>query len=456
MKYSEASEAARSSVLGKTILALGLSISLISIALTVRAYMPCPFGDEWFFLDDIARGNGPTSWQWLWSQHNEHRLAIGRLLVWLDLTAFHGRNISLVIETYLFLGLAWAAICYALERFTDFPTPLKRTLQGLFAFSIFHPNQQENLTWAFQTSFVLAFAIAIVALLAATFLQHLRRQMLATFGVAVAPILAAMNVAGGLLIGPVVLGVAATRRLRARFVAIVLVIFALSTAAYLWHFKPPDPAHPPLRVLADPKGIFVYVLTYFGASWTRLLPHKERITALLSIVCFAVLVAHSFRKKERTTGFEWFSIAECSLMLAISVATALGRLKFGVGQAYASRYQTPAMLYWAGLGALVIIIVWRKRPQKFRIIQAVLLLLMVLSALTSFKIWATTISRANSLQRACDAFIGGSDDKETAKTLGAVDAGIEPGAALLRKIWRDRAQSGKRSLQRTHGQSAGH
>jgi len=337
-----------SSALGRIILVSGIAVALISVALTIRCYTPCPFGDEWFFIDAVARGSGPTSWQWLWSQHNEHRLVITRLLVWLDLAAFHGKNVSLFIETYLGLGLEWTAVCYMLERSTSFPVPLRRTLQGLFAFCVFHPNQSENLTWAFQVSFVLAFAIATVALLSVAFFAQLRWRRFATLGVALAPILAAMNVAGGLLIAPVALGLAIVRRLPLRFVMIVLSAFVLSTGAYLWHFKFPDRANPPLHALADPRGMFVYVLTYFGASWTKLLPHKERITALLSIICFAALVVRSVRRNKQTTAFEWFCIAECSLMLAVAAATALGRLKFGVGQAYASRYQTPAMLYWGG------------------------------------------------------------------------------------------------------------
>jgi hypothetical protein len=134
------------------ILILGVTVAFISIALTVRCYMPCPFGDQWFVIDSIARGNGPSSWSWLFGQHNEHRIAIPRALIWLDLVRFHGKNVSLFVEIYLVLLLHWIAICYALERFTDFPTGLKRTLQGLFAFCIFHPNQNENFTWPFEIS----------------------------------------------------------------------------------------------------------------------------------------------------------------------------------------------------------------------------------------------------------------------------------------------------------------
>ena len=117
-------------------------------------------------------------------------------------------------------------------------------------------------------------------------------------------------------------------------------------------------------------------------------------------------------------------------MLAIAAVTALGRLRFGVGQAYASRYQTPAMLYWGALCSLVMIRVWRTRPDKFKLAQAILIFTLLLSVLTFNKIWRTTSARADLLREACNVVATGSDDKEAAKTLYATDAGIEPGAAL--------------------------
>ncbi|MGI9075312.1 MAG: hypothetical protein ACR2JB_29230 [Bryobacteraceae bacterium] len=423
------------SALGTTILIFGIAVAFISLALTVRCYMPCPFGDEWFVIDSIARGNGPSSWSWLFGQHNEHRIAIPRALIWLDLVRFDGKNVSLFVEIYLVLLLHWIAICCALERLTNFPTALKRTLQGLFAFCIFHPNQNENLTWPFEISFVLPFAIATASLLLSAFFPQLRRPWLATFYVAVSPLLAGLSLASGLLIGPVTLCLAVIRRLPYRFVIIILTAFLLSVGIYVWGYKSPDPANSAQSALADPKGLFVYVLTYFGASWTKILPHKERLVALLSVACFVALVIRAVRKQKLLSAFEWFCIAECSLMLVIALATALGRLKFGVGQAYASRYQTPAMLYWGALCSLIITAVWRARPQRFKLVQGTLLLIMCLSALTFFRIWSATTSRADSLRRACDSVVKGHYSEETLKTLGVPGGDIQPGATLLRKAW---------------------
>lgn len=150
-------------VLGWCALLLGTGVILFAVALTLRCYMPCPFWDEWVVVGDIARGNGPGNWAWLWSQQNEHRLLIPRLLVWVDLFGFGGKNVSLFVEIFAVQFFHLAAICFVVERFARVPAFLKRSIQGLFAFCLFHPNQVENYTWAFQIVFVLPFALATVA-----------------------------------------------------------------------------------------------------------------------------------------------------------------------------------------------------------------------------------------------------------------------------------------------------
>jgi hypothetical protein len=311
---------------------------------------------------------------------------------------------------------------------------LKRTLEGLFAFCIFHPNQADNLTEAFQIVFVLPFLIATLALLAAAFFARLRRKWVATFGLASAPVLAAWNMAGGLMIGPAVLLVGIAKRFPWRVMVIVFSIFAVSAGTYFWGFKPPDPSHPPQAALADPKGIFVYMLTYFGASWTRMLPHKERTIAFLFLVALLALCIRAVRSR-RVSDFKWFCFSECFLMISVAFVTALGRLRFGPGQAFESRYQTPAMLYWGGFGALVLITIWKSRPSRFRLAQAGIALILLVSMLTFGRIWRVASVRADSFRSVCNTITYGKVDEQAIKELYAGDAGIEPGASFLRKLW---------------------
>jgi len=405
--------------------------------------MRCPFGDQWALIDDIARGKTPWNVAWLFSQHNEHRLVIPRFLTWLDVTVFHARNISLFVEIWLAMLLHATAICYMLERFTSFPESVKRTLQGVFTFCILHPSQYDNLTWAFQISFILAFTIATLAIVAAIYFPILRPRWLVTIWISAAPLLAAFNLSGGLLVGIILLCIVFAYHLPERLTALISLAFLLSSGLYLWHLQLSDPAHSLSAALRDPKGILVYILTYFGASWTRILPHKERPIALLSLLYLAYILIGALRRSHKLSSFEWFCVSECGFLILVALATALGRLHFGVGQAFASRYQTPAMLYWASLGALALIAAWRRWPARFSSIQTATILLMLLSVYTFPKIWQASISWQDPLKTACAAVIQGTYDQQTAKTLYANINGLEPGASFLRHIWRDRRTNGK-------------
>ncbi len=434
--FASTDETGQALLLGRFFLILAAIALLSSVALTIRSYMPCPFWDEWAFVNAIAAGTGPSSWKWLWSQHNEHRLLITRLLILLDLRAFGGKNLSLFFEMYFAQFFAWAAICYVLERWTQFPRSLKSTVEGLFGFSLFHFNQAENFTWAFQASFVLALSLSTLALLAVAFFDKLRRRLASALLIGLAPLLAALNVSGGLLTGPVAFAFALFRRLPARYTLLIGVLSLGSAAAYLVGYYVPASHLTPMAAIAHPKDLFVYVLTYFGASWTRLVPHKERATCFLSLIGLAILTVIALRHRDRTGPFEWFCLAECALMVAVAAVTALGRLQYGVGQAYAGRYQTPAMIYWACLGALLLITVWRFRPRYFLASQASMLLVLTASAATFLPIWRSTVARNDLLSQACRVAMSGNRSEGAAKLLyGGSRQDVAPGVAYLHRLW---------------------
>jgi len=421
----------------RLVLLIAVLALLCALTLTVRTYIPCPFWDEWAEVNAVANGAGLSSFGWLWSEHNEHRLLITRLFMLLDMRFFDGRNASLFIETYLFQIAAWAAVCFAVERFTHFPRFLRTTLEGLFGFSLFHLNQAENLTWAFQVSFILPFSLATISLLAIAFFERLSRPLLVAVTLGFAPLIAALNLSGGFLIGPVSIGFAVLRRIPMRYVAVISAIFAATAAAYLTGYKASDPNHKPIQVLSHGKEIFIYLLTYLGASWTRLLPHKERLIAAISLLGLGVLIASAARSRNRTSPLEWFCVAECALVITVAILTALARLQFGVGQAYAGRYQTPAMLYWASLGALILIAAWRLWPGKFIYVQSSLLAVMILSAATFVPIWTTTVQHGDRLKHACQKVMHGNADEAAAKLLYGSRQDLAPGVAYLHRLWHE-------------------
>ncbi len=421
------------------VLVLAGSVALFfCLALVIRCYSPCPFWDEWTVVNQIGHGSGPGSWNWLWSQSNEHRIVIPRLLIWLDLFAFGGRNVSLFIEIFLLQFIHLVAVCWVVEKYADWAIFLKRSVQGLFAFASFHPNQLENFSWAFQVGFILPFLIATSAIIAVAFFGRWRRPILAVFFAGVASILAAMNLAGGLLIGPVVVALAILKHVPRRYIVWLGCSFFISVGAYLYDYHRSATDLVPGVALLHAKGLFVYVLTYFGASWTKILPHKERIIAFFSMVTYAVILIKELRRPSEVTDVEWFLLAECAFTLATGLLTAFGRLQFGAGQAFASRYQTPAMMYWASLASLVLIRVNDRWPNKFVFAQAGLLLIMLSSIATFPKIWRITTGQGDVLRTACQRVMGPHFDLSDARKLYENPSVVATARPFLRRIWGQR------------------
>jgi hypothetical protein len=415
-------------------LLLAVGAAFLSVALTVRTYMPCPWLDGWGVMADIAGGARPWSWHWLWSQHSEHRIAITRVLIWLDWVAFGGKNLSLFAEIYIVQIMHLAAICYVLERFSDFPKPLKRMLEGVFAFCLFHPYQAQNLTWAFQISFVLPFAVGTVALLAVTFLHKssARWKWPILLGVALAPILAAASLASGLLVGPAVIALSwAKRRPRGLLFALTAIV-PLSILSYFYGYRTAAGHPSPLLTLLHPREIFRYVLVLLDTSW-----HFFFIAGI-SLVCLIGSVAAAVRYPKRVSDFERFCIAECSLMLATASLIACGRLQYGIAQAGESRYQTLAMVYWASLFSLVIIAVWRWWPERLALVQMVVVLIALSSLLFLPPFWRGFVAQADGNRQACASVIAGKHDAAAEKRLDffADDPReVRRPAALLREQW---------------------
>lgn len=409
---------------------------IFCLALIVCAYTPCPFWDEWVVIDQISKGNGPQSWHWLWAQQNEHRIVLTRLLIWVDLYIFGGRNVSLFVETFLLQTLHLISLCWIVERYTNELAFVKRSIQGLFAFALFHPNQLENFTWSFQVSFVFPFVLGTLALIAVAFFHRWKHLSLVMILVAGAPMVAAMNLAAGLLIGPPVIALAIVRRLPRRFIVGLSGAWIMSTGTYLYGYHRMGSDLPFYVVLTHVKGIFVYVLTYFGASWTEILPHKERTIAFFSLLIYVGILIRRLKRRAQVNDLEWFLLAECLLMVIIAFATAWGRLQFGVGQAFASRYQTPAMIYWAALGALILIRFDKHWPSKFALAQVCLLSIMLASMATFPIIWNRTIRRGDVLRAACKSVMGSRFDLQAAKTLYERPDVVADARTFLLRIWR--------------------
>jgi hypothetical protein len=107
-----------------------------------------PLWDEWLLVPVLTHEQ-PITWSWLWSQHNEHRIPLPRLihigLARISNTDFRAGaflNVALIsaLSAQLVLAARRLRGCY---RFTDLALPL----------ALLHWGNYDNLLWSFQVPF---------------------------------------------------------------------------------------------------------------------------------------------------------------------------------------------------------------------------------------------------------------------------------------------------------------
>jgi hypothetical protein len=108
-----------------------------------------PLGDEWHWVGRIT-GDEPVTLAWLWSQHNEHRMFLPRL-IYLGLGALSGFDFraGCFFNVFILSGLSFALMSAA--RRVRGKTSL---CDAFFPLALLHWGQFENLIWGFQLNFV--------------------------------------------------------------------------------------------------------------------------------------------------------------------------------------------------------------------------------------------------------------------------------------------------------------
>lgn len=335
----------------------GAAAVMLALAIVgaVRAYSPLPYWDMWdgylnFFL---AVGDGDLS-AW-WRQQNEHRIFLSHLLFWADLRWFGGAGAFLIVCNYLLLGavllLFWRMLRARLGPAAG-GTPL--VLLGLLMTAwLCSWMQEENLTWAFQSQFILAQLLPLAALYAlhlSTGHAGQRYFVLAC----VAGLAAVGSMANGILALPMLLVYAALSRQGWRRCLVLAGLTLVAMAAFFYGYQRPTEHPSSLAVmLQSPGAVLAYVLRYLGSPFYFLSGRAKLGNALALLAGAAAILAAVWQ------ALRWLRKDRDNLALALllfiayigatALGTATGRLYLGAGQVFASRYTTPALMLWAAL-----------------------------------------------------------------------------------------------------------
>ena len=356
-------------ILSWVVLALGTATAGFTVFLVIRSFSPVLYVDQWSIVNHLLLNAKVSSLQWFWTQHNEHRLPIVKALELMDLYWFGGHNVLVITLSMCVVTAHVLFLAYLVRRLGALPIPATRFLAGAAAFCLFCPNQWETFVFAFAFNMVMAYSCASVAI--GCLILHWKRKKegrkdadrLVALAIAAA-FLAECSVAGTLLLWPA-LSIGAWMLRLSRGVQIALgCAGALAIAVFLpgWESLPGQPK--PWTALARPLDVAHYVVLFFGTSWRQVHGALTGYMGALGVILMAAFCAWAVIRRPVQP-----LLIFCALMggflLSTAFLTSLGRLGFGLDQASASRYQTPAMLFWwTLLAAAVALWVRIDRPER--------------------------------------------------------------------------------------------
>lgn len=332
-------------------LALGALPALAVARVIARYGLDVPHMDQWELVPVLrASIEGRLTLAELAAPHNEHRLLVPRLVM-LGLA----RLTAWDIRTELWLGLALAVGAWALAVRLAWRTVgpahprLAAWLAVPAALLAFAPTQWHNWLWGWQLQI---FLNVLGALLVAGCLS---RPWPGWPGLAAGiggASLATWSFASGLLLFPLlalalaILPGPAGRPGRTTALALVLAA-ALPTIALHVAGLPPGAA---AWVLERPGALARYALAYLGAPlglWSRPVAVAWGAAGLVLAVGATLALG---RRRPRPALLPWLCLA--AYAAGSAGLSALGRLRFGEGQALASRYVTISSLLWLATVAL--------------------------------------------------------------------------------------------------------
>jgi hypothetical protein len=310
-------------------------------------------------IDVVARGENPLSVTWLWRQYNQHRLVIPKLFLLADLRWFQAQQVSLLAMVFVIQFLHLLLLGWSMWVLGGWRGTLWRTGAGLAAFCLFCLSQWQNqsmgisgLCFDLPTLFAsLSFVGLVLYWIRSGQPSNQRscwKYLLLSITAAVG---ATLTLSNGNLLWPLLVAAALLLRLRLAAVLSLAIAGSVSVAVYLHNYARLPSA---LASLETPVACVKYVAVYFGSSWVR---SNIRIAELMGVAGFAIfffslLQLPSYVRERRA--FYVQLVLTLLFLLGTALITALGRLVFGIGQAFSSRYQAFSLLFWCCLALLLL------------------------------------------------------------------------------------------------------
>ncbi len=336
----------------------GVYVAADTIATVILTYSALPYWDQWDSLMDYQLyRQGVASLHLLFETHNEHRLALPRLLFLADYEWAAGTNklnLALVsVVQLIHVGLLLSLIRHLWREASTW-------IAGAAVLALMMSmGQWQNFTWGFQGQFVGVFTLATGGfMLTAKAVDQNGVRRAALFSIALLMFfLATFTMANGLLTAAIALALCLVIGAPWWMSAALVAYLAGASLFYFHDYSVVTSDSNVLDLLRHPWRYALYCLSYLGNPLGELLlwqarsqPARLYPAATLLGVTGAILALLVALRVVLCRGADRGQAVLAAIMLFVLVSIALtgsGRINFGLEQAYSSRYRAASGLFWA-------------------------------------------------------------------------------------------------------------
>ncbi|QBG87097.1 hypothetical protein EYC54_04160 [Xanthomonas oryzae] len=332
-------------------LSLTLLYALLAIVGGVRGYSPVPFWDMWdgtlgFYMHQQT---DISAW---WAQHNEHRIILARILFFIDVRYFGGNAVFLLIMNYALAVFTFALLAWCSLRIIPDAPPCMAVVALVVLSLALLWTQENNLTWGFQSQFFLAQLLPLASLLSLWQSNQIGRHHRAWLAVAIAlAVVSAGSMANGVLATwLLVIGCVLRHQSIRRTVSLLLIAIVVTTLYFSGYVSPAGHDSFSHVLRESPRGVMWFLFAYLGSPFAHAIggvtPNLYVAVAcgMMVAILASYLAGTALLRKRLTIDLELALAMFVAYLGASALAVAVGRIRFGLGSAVASRYTTPALL----------------------------------------------------------------------------------------------------------------
>jgi hypothetical protein len=300
--------------------------------------------------------NGNLQFFQLFDQHNEHRIFFPRLIFFLDYflsDSTNGVNFIVNIAAQFGTLIGLGVIYWKIEK----DRAVFVALVSLASILLFSLGQKENFMWGFQVGFISEMTAAAAAFLFFGLASDREARGLSSWTYRILSysmaFIATYTLSNGILCAFILIPLAVVQRASKPVIGITMICAALFAVSYFDHFKPTPNHAPYVYSVTHPVEYARYVSAYLGNPLSVLNEDMGFPLGTLQIgfgfvgICLTVAALWRVIRFRDDGIFRSGLVAVMSFVFGTAMLTALGRVTFGLEQAFAERYITPVSVFWA-------------------------------------------------------------------------------------------------------------